>query len=108
MTPLDDLAAQLRAFAQARDWEQFHTPKNLAMALAGETGELLAEFQWLTPAEATTVMTDPEAAARVRSEIADVFTYLVRLADVLNIDLITAAHTKLAEVAVRYPPQTSP
>jgi hypothetical protein len=65
---LSDLAVTLRAFARARDWEQYHTPKNLAMALAGETGELLACFQWLTPDEAARIMQDPGAAAEVESE----------------------------------------
>ncbi|RBJ09331.1 nucleotide pyrophosphohydrolase [Micromonospora provocatoris] len=100
---MNDLSAQLRAFAEDRDWQQFHTPKNLAMALAGEVGELLAEFQWLTPEQAAAVMDDPEAGARVRAEIGDVMIYLTRLADVLGIDLVEAAVTKLAEVAVRYP-----
>ena len=81
-TPIEDLTARLREFVAARDWQRFHTPKNLAMALAGEAGELLAEFQWLTPEESTHVMADPEAGARVRAEIADVTIYLLRLADV--------------------------
>ncbi|MGW4296748.1 nucleotide pyrophosphohydrolase [Micromonospora chersina] len=100
---MNDLTARVRAFAEDRDWQQFHTPKNLAMALAGEVGELLAEFQWLTPEQAVTVMDDPEAGARVRAEIGDVMIYLTRLADVLGIDLVEAATAKLAEVAVRYP-----
>jgi NTP pyrophosphatase (non-canonical NTP hydrolase) len=100
---VNDLSARVRAFAEDRDWQQFHTPKNLAMALAGEVGELLAEFQWLTPEQAATVMDDPKAAARVRAEIGDVTIYLTRLADVLGIDLMEAATAKLAEVAVRYP-----
>ncbi|WP_446215163.1 nucleotide pyrophosphohydrolase [Micromonospora sp. IBHARD004] len=100
---MSDLTTQVRAFAEERDWQQFHTPKNLAMALAGEVGELLAEFQWLTPEQASAVMEDTEAAARVRAEIGDVMIYLTRLADVLGIDLVEAALTKLDEVAVRYP-----
>jgi NTP pyrophosphatase (non-canonical NTP hydrolase) len=99
---LDELAVRLREFAAAREWEQFHTPKNLAMALAGEVGELLAELQWLTPEKAARVMDDPEAAARMRSELADVTIYLVRLADVLGVDLTEAAHAKLAESERRY------
>jgi NTP pyrophosphatase (non-canonical NTP hydrolase) len=103
---LDDLAAQLREFVSAREWEQFHTPKNLAMALAGEVGELVAELQWLTPEEAARVMADPQAAARMRSELADVTIYLVRLADVLGVDLIEAARTKLIESGRRYDVET--
>lgn len=99
---LDELAVRLREFAAAREWEQFHTPKNLAMALAGEVGELLAELQWLSPEETTRVMADPEAAARMRSELADVTIYLVRLADLLGVDLIEAARAKLAESELRY------
>jgi NTP pyrophosphatase (non-canonical NTP hydrolase) len=103
---LDELAVQLRKFASAREWDQFHTPKNLAMALAGEVGELVAELQWLTPEEAARVMADPQAAARMRSELADVTIYLVRLADLLGIDLIEAARAKLAESDRRYDVET--
>jgi NTP pyrophosphatase (non-canonical NTP hydrolase) len=103
---LDDLAAKLREFVSAREWDQFHTPKNLAMALAGEVGELVAELQWLTPAEAEQVMADPQAATRMRSELADVTIYLVRLADLLGVDLIEAAQMKLAESGRRYDVET--
>ena len=99
---LDDLAVRLREFVSAREWDQFHTPKNLAMALAGEVGELVAELQWLTPEEAARVMVDPQAAARMRSELADVTIYLVRLADLLGVDLIEAARVKLLESERRY------
>ncbi|MFG3696354.1 nucleotide pyrophosphohydrolase [Micromonospora sp. NPDC047620] len=98
-----ELAEQLRRFAEDREWQQFHTPKNLAMALAGEVGELLAELQWLTPEESVRLMTDPGLAGRVRAEIGDVMIYLTRMADVLGIDLVRAADDKLAEVAQRYP-----
>jgi NTP pyrophosphatase (non-canonical NTP hydrolase) len=99
---LAELAVRVRQFAAARDWQQFHTPKNLAMALAGEVGELLAELQWLTPEEASRVMENPQAAARMRSELADVTIYLVRLADVLGVDLIEASVAKLAENEQRF------
>jgi NTP pyrophosphatase (non-canonical NTP hydrolase) len=105
-TEIDELASRLRAFAAARDWQRFHTPKNLAMALAGETGELVAELQWLTPEESARVMDDPEAGRRVRSEIADVTVYLVGLAEALGIDLIEAAHAKLDESERRYDAET--
>jgi NTP pyrophosphatase (non-canonical NTP hydrolase) len=94
---LDELAVRLREFAAAREWEQFHMPKNLAMALGAEVGELLAELQWLTPGEAARVTEGPESAARMRSELADVTIYLVRLADLLGVDLIEAVRAKLAE-----------
>ena len=102
MRDIGELTERLRDFAAARDWEQFHTPKNLVMALAGEVGELLAEFQWLTPEEAEGVMADPKAACQIRSEIADVFLYLTRLSDVLGVDLLGAAADKLAENEHRY------
>ncbi|SIR96959.1 nucleotide pyrophosphohydrolase [Micromonospora avicenniae] len=98
-----DLGRRLRAFADEREWGQFHTPKNLAMALAGEVGELIAEFQWLTPEQSVEVMSDPEASGRVRAEIGDVMIYLTRLADVLDIDLVDAALSKLEDSARRYP-----
>src|SRR6516225_9827121 len=103
---LRDLAALLRSFAQARDWEQYHTPKNLAMALAGEVGELVACFQWLTPDESAHVMADPSAAADVESELADVLQYLIRLADVLGVDLAEAFRTKLQINETRFPPSS--
>ncbi|NJP31017.1 nucleotide pyrophosphohydrolase [Micromonospora thermarum] len=100
---MERLTAEIRAFAEERDWQQFHTPKNLTMALAGEVGELLAEFQWLTPEQSAEVMSDPEAGARVKAEIGDVMIYLTRLADVLGVDLVEVALMKLAEAAGRYP-----
>jgi NTP pyrophosphatase (non-canonical NTP hydrolase) len=92
---LRDLADLLRAFAQARDWEQYHTPKNLAMALAGEAGELVACFQWLTAGESARIMQDATTAAAVESELADVLQYLIRLADVLEVDLAEAVRKKV-------------
>ncbi|WP_084958926.1 nucleotide pyrophosphohydrolase [Thermoactinospora rubra] len=100
---MKDLADRLRRFADDRDWHRYHTPKNLAMALAGEVGELLAELQWLTPEEAARVMEDPASAARIRSELADVTLYLVRLADVLGVDLVAAAHEKIDVNERRFP-----
>ena len=102
MSSITELTDQVRAFAHERDWEQFHTPKNLAMALAGEVGELLAELQWLTPEQSASVMANEERGPRVRAEMGDVTIYLIRLADVLGIDLIEAARDKLADSARRY------
>ena len=102
MSDLDDLAARLRDFAAARDWEQFHTPKNLAMALAGEAGELLEVFQWLTPEQSAAVL-DGERAGDVADELADVLIYLVRLADVLGVDLVAAAAAKVDRNEQRFP-----
>src|SRR5512140_623750 len=92
-SPLTDLALRLREFAAERDWDRFHTPKNLAMALTGEAGELAAEFLWLT--EAQSEARDVERMARVQQEAADVLLYLVRLADKLHFDLLEAAHQKI-------------
>lgn len=98
---LASLREALRSFAAERDWERFHTPKNLAMALAGEAGEVLEVLQWLTPEESATLnAADKEALAL---ELADVMLYLVRLADVCDIDLAAACASKLAINADRYP-----
>lgn len=103
MNALQDLADRLSDFVAKRDWEQFHTPKNLAMALAGEVGELVTEFQWLTSEESASVMlADSEAAERVKAELADVTIYLVRLATVLGVDLVDNAHGKIDKNAQRY------
>jgi NTP pyrophosphatase (non-canonical NTP hydrolase) len=102
LSSIAELTERIRAFAQERNWEQFHTPKNLAMALAGEVGELLAELQWLTPKQSAAVMQDEELGPRVRAEIGDVTIYLIRLADVLGVDLIQAASDKLEESGRRY------
>jgi|SRR5581483_5180405 len=93
----------LAEFAAERDWQQFHTPKNLAMALAGECGELLELFQWLTPEQSIQVMRDPVSAARVREELADVLAYLLRLADVLDIDPEEALAEKIEANRRKYP-----
>ena len=100
---LDDLAHELRRFAAERDWEQFHTPKNLAISLAVEVGELLEHVQWGSDAEIAARLDSPDGRAAVAEELADVFIYLVRLADVAGIDLLDAASAKLAANAARYP-----
>jgi dCTP diphosphatase len=100
--PIDELQQRIREFARERDWEQFHTPKNLAMALSGEVGELVEIFQWLTPEEAAAVM-EGARAADVENELADVLIYLLRLADVLDVDLLEAGATKLSRNNDRYP-----
>ena len=98
-----DLQRQLREFATERDWEQFHSPKNLVMALVGEAGELTELFQWLTPDESVRVMDDAASADRVRDEIADVLAYLLRLSDVLGVDLEEALAAKIIKNAAKYP-----
>ena len=101
MTELDSLREQLRAFAAARDWDQFHSPKNLAMALSAEAAELLEIFQWLTEEQSRSLAPDAHAAAS--DEVADVLLYLIRLADKLGIDPIAAARRKIVANAARYP-----
>lgn len=98
---LGDLAQRLRAFAAERDWEPFHTPKNLASALIVEAAELLEHFQWLGGEQSAQLA--PEQRAQVALEMADVLLYLVRLADRLDIDLLAAATRKLEINAIKYP-----
>ncbi|WP_223489008.1 nucleotide pyrophosphohydrolase [Pseudomonas sp. A-RE-19] len=98
---------QLRDFAKERDWEQFHTPKNLASALAVEAAELLENFQWLTDEQARSVKDDAERMRRIEEEIADVTLYLLRLADVLSLDLQDAVDRKLRINADKYPADKS-
>lgn len=98
---LHSLTRDLRRFAEARDWSQFHTPKNLAMALSVESAELLECFQWLTPAQSAALNAGDRQA--VSAEIADVLLYLLRLADVLGIDPLQAAQRKMAINARNYP-----
>ena len=96
MSEIDNLKAEIKAFADARDWEQFHTPKNLSMAVAGEAGELVSEFQWLTAEESNPSQLSPEKLSDIELEIADVAIYLIRLADVLKVDLASVVRKKLA------------
>ena len=101
VNPLPPLVDALRAFAQARDWGQFHTPKNLACALSVEASELLEHFQWLTEAQSQSLA--PEKKQEVAAEAADVFLYLLQLCDKLGIDLIAAAQAKMLVNAEKYP-----
>jgi NTP pyrophosphatase (non-canonical NTP hydrolase) len=104
---ITSLQRELRDFAVERDWEQFHSPKNLVMALAGEVGELTEIFQWLTPDQSAGVMVQGASAARVREEMADVLAYLLRLADVLGVDLEAALADKILKNAAKYPVETA-
>jgi dCTP diphosphatase len=101
MDRLDLLRARVREFAAERDWEQFHNPKNLAMAVAGEAGELIEHLQWLTPEQADSL--PPAAREEVALECADVLLFLLRLTDRLGIDLAAAAERKLVLNANKYP-----
>ena len=99
---LDDLRERQRRFAAERDWEQFHMPKNLAMSVAIEAAEIMEHFQWLTAEQSTAL--DASVRREVAHEIADVLLYLVRLADVLEIDIAAAAREKIELNALKYPP----
>jgi len=102
---LDDLRERLRQFAAERDWGQFHTPKNLAMSVAIEAAEIMEHFQWLTAAQCAEL--GVAARHEVALEIADVLLYLVRLADVLDVELIAAAREKIELNAHKYPARRS-
>ncbi len=101
---LDVLRDRLRGFADARDWPRYHTPRNLALALAGEVGELAAELQWIADGEVADHLADPDAKARLADEVADVLIYLTRFADVCDIDLVSAANAKIDRNEMRFPP----
>jgi NTP pyrophosphatase (non-canonical NTP hydrolase) len=96
-----DVAAALRAFAAERDWDQFHTPKNLAAAMSVEASEVLEHFQWLTDEQSRGL--DAGKKEEVAMELADVFLYLVRLSDRLGVDLLRSAELKMAINARNYP-----
>lgn len=100
---VNGLARALESFASERDWAQFHSPKNLVMALTGEVGELAELFQWVTEQQSKDMASDPAANQRVAEELADVLFYLVRTASVMGIDLNQAAVQKLALNASKYP-----
>ena len=102
---LCELRDALRAFAAERDWDQFHSPRNLAAALSVEAAELLEPFQWLTDEQSRDL--PPATRAAVEQELADVLLYLVRLADKLDVDLPAAARAKIAHNALKYPVEKS-
>jgi NTP pyrophosphatase (non-canonical NTP hydrolase) len=107
MPTLDDLTATLRKFVADRDWQQFHDPKNLAMLLASEAGELVAEYRWVRGDAADAHSQDPAARARIAAEIADVAIALLLLSDRIALDLPAAIEAKIAHNAVRYPVEAS-
>ena len=99
--PVDDIKHRLRKFVAERDWQQFNTPKNLSMALIAEAGELVEHFQWLTDEQSKNL--DGDQLKAVSHELADIFVYLLRLADELNIDLIKATNEKMLVNKKKYP-----
>jgi NTP pyrophosphatase (non-canonical NTP hydrolase) len=106
-TTLADLREIVRRFVEERDWQQFHSPKNLSMSLAIEAAELMEHFQWIEIAESRRVGDDPAKLAEVREEIADVLCYVLALANELNLDLSTALRDKMVKNAVKYPAEQS-
>lgn len=104
---VENLRLLVRNFAEARDWEQFHTVRNLVLALAGELGELTALIQWVRDDEIDTWLVDESNRAALKAELADVFAYLLRLADVADIDLSVALRSKTQLNETRYPQDRS-
>jgi len=102
-TTLADLKSRVLAFVLARDWEQFHSPKNLSMALAAESGELMEHFLWSTPDESKAVATDPVKRGKIADELADVVIYALEFANITGLDLAAAIETKMAANAQKYP-----
>jgi NTP pyrophosphatase (non-canonical NTP hydrolase) len=100
---VDVLRSRLAEFAAARDWQVFHTPKNLAMALVVEAGELVEIFQWLTPEESSGVSDDPALLSRARDEVADILAYLLQFADSCGIDPLAALAEKIERNEKRFP-----
>ncbi|MCG6886155.1 MAG: nucleotide pyrophosphohydrolase [Proteobacteria bacterium] len=98
---LDDLITRLKAFAQEREWEQFHSPKNLAMALSVEAAELLEHFQWLTPEQSENLTAEKQR--EVELEMADIFIYLMRLCERLDVDLLQVVEEKIQLNKQKYP-----
>ena len=104
---MEDLKQQLRKFSKDRDWEQFHSPKNLAMAISVEVSEIVEIFQWMTPEESVDVKNVPSLKHEVEEEIGDVINYVLRIADILDIDLEQAVLNKIDKNALKYPPAGS-
>jgi NTP pyrophosphatase (non-canonical NTP hydrolase) len=102
-TTIDDLRRLMEAFVGERDWHQFHTPKNLTIALAVEVAEVMEHFQWLDPQESRAVAHDPERRAAVGEELADCVCYLLAMANELNVDLSDAVRGKMLKNAQKYP-----
>ena len=103
MSEIEELTTAIREFARARDWERFHTPKNLAMALSVEVAELVELFQWLTPEESATLVDTPDGRAAIEDEIADIAIYLLRIADLLSVDVERVVRAKLERNQQRFP-----
>jgi len=106
-TTLADLKTRVLAFARERDWEQFHAPKNLSMALAAEAGELMEHFLWATPEQSSAVAKDPAKRRKIEDELADVVIYALEFANVAGMDVAAAIERKMADNAKKYPIEKS-
>lgn len=102
-TTISDLKTRVLAFVRERDWEQFHSPKNLSMALAAETGELMEHFLWATPEQSRAITDDPVKRAKIADELADVVIYAIEFANITGLDIAAAIEAKMAANALKYP-----
>ena len=102
-TTLADLKARVLAFVRERDWEQFHSPKNLSMALAAESGELMEHFLWATPEQSRAIATEPAKRAKIADELADVVIYAIEFANMTGLDISAAIEAKMAANSKKYP-----
>lgn len=103
MGELQDLTEAMRGFSRERDWEQFHDPKSLVLALVGEVGEVAELVQWLPADSAAALVTEQPRQTRIGEELSDVLLYLLRLADVCGVDLVSASRHKLDDAVRRFP-----
>src|SRR5436190_6464012 len=102
-TTISDLKTRVLAFVRERDWEQFHSPKNLSMALAAESGELMEHFLWATPEQSGVIAREPAKRARIADELADVVIYALEFANITGLDVAAAIEAKMAANAKKYP-----
>ena len=102
-TTVAEIKTRVLAFARERDWEQYHAPKNLSMALAAEAGELMEHFLWATPEASRTVVADPAKRAKIEEELADVVIYALEFANMTGIDVAAVIEKKMAANAAKYP-----
>ncbi len=106
-TTIAELKSRVLAFVRARDWEQFHSPKNLSMALAAESGELMEHFLWVTPEQSRAIAMDAAKRGRIADELADVVIYALEFANITGLDLAAAIEAKMAANAQKYPVEKS-
>ncbi len=102
-TTIAELKARVLAFVRERDWEQFHSPKNLSMALAAETGELMEHFLWATAEQSHAIATEPAKRGKIADELADVVIYAIEFANITGLDISAAIEAKMTANAKKYP-----